>query len=278
MPSKDIYALAREPTETERLNAQNLFLIDCVGYILHHTILSRLPPAARICDLATGTGAFLASLSKELPSNTQLDGIDYSDAAFMPEEQLPKNVRMTVGDAKVPGTNEETGLYDVVCIRFINAAMVPEDWAKVAERAAAMLKPGGALQWIEADLLQLATVLRTHPKASTVATEQATARAMSSTPHASWFVTNLASVLENAGFSQVRRYVSSTDRDVEGRLWMTKIAIGAQYALLRQQVMSGAEGALTAEQVEEAKEAMEREAEGGMYLRADMHTFVAWRK
>jgi hypothetical protein len=85
---------------------------------------------------------------KDFPSTCQFDGFDYSPAAFPPKDQLPSNVTLNVADAKQPFAEEFRGKYDVVCIRFINAAMKPEDWVVVARNAAQMLKPGGALQWV----------------------------------------------------------------------------------------------------------------------------------
>ncbi len=44
--------------------------------------------------------------------------------------------------------------------------MVPDDWIKVARHAAQMLKPGGAIQWIEADFVQLCRAMLSHPAAN----------------------------------------------------------------------------------------------------------------
>jgi len=129
------------------LNAQHKQLISCIGYTLHPSIVATLPTAPKVAELATGTGAFIIDLAKELSPDAQLDGTDYSDAALPCQGQLPSNVRLGVADAKQAPPEESTGKYDVVCIRYINPAMMPEDWAKVAAHAAALLKPGGALQF-----------------------------------------------------------------------------------------------------------------------------------
>jgi hypothetical protein len=92
-----------------------------------------------------------------------------------------------------------------------------------------------------------------------------------------WFVPNLRAVLQEVGFGEVKQMVSSSDRAVEDRKQMTWLCVGAFYSALRAQAHKGVEGALAEDQVEKLREEMLEETEGGAYVRADMHQFVAWK-
>jgi hypothetical protein len=59
-------------------------------------------------------------------------------------------------DARQTPGLELQGRYDVVFVRFLNIAMTPDDWAKVAHTAFLMLRPGGSIQWYEADTMSAA--------------------------------------------------------------------------------------------------------------------------
>jgi len=109
-------------------------------------------------------------------------------------------------------------------------------------------------------------------------TERAGRLGLASLPHASWFVSNLFSVLVEAGFRDMRREVTTQDREPGSRSVFTKMSAGAIYALLRQQYLSKAERALGEEEVEEMRRGMDEEARKGMYMRCDLHQFVAWKK
>ena len=108
-------------------------------------------------------------VASELSADSKLHGYDVSAESFLPPHQLPHNVSMAVLDAKQPPPSHLHSVYDVVCIRFINAALMPDDWRHVARHLMLLLKPGGFLQWIEGDLLQLAQPLRGVPEASIAA-------------------------------------------------------------------------------------------------------------
>ena len=149
------------------------------------------PKIAELAELATGTGALLVDVSKEFPNVGQLDGYDISDDAFLPREALPKNMSLTTTDCLEPAPQELHGKYDIVCIRFINVVLKPEDWKSIASHAAQLLKSGGALQWIEGDLLQLMTILRAKPDAKTEVLEKVSRQALGEQLQLHWFVDNL---------------------------------------------------------------------------------------
>lgn len=170
----DSYPMQRRIAETERLNAQHRLLVRAAGFLLHPSIKREVPLEPKIAELATGTGIFLTELSEKFPPEATFDGFDISDNAFTPNEDLPKNVSLTTLDAKQGAPSELQGKYDVVLIRFLNIALpTDEDWLAVAEHASSLLKPGGAIQWIEAALQDLNVVLQTEPETKTTAIERA---------------------------------------------------------------------------------------------------------
>lgn len=248
-----------------------------MGYTLHPSIKRKLPPNATIAELATGTGAFLLDVLSEIPSASQLDGYDISKQAFLAPESLPKNVSLSVTDARQPAPSELHGKYDVVAIRFLNAALIPEDWKEVASHASQLLKKGGALQWIEGDLLQLMTVLRLEPEVKLSALEKGLHQALSKQQQLRWFIPNLHAVLTEVGFTNIKHDITSTDRIAEGRQEMGSVGVGAIYSILLHQAHSGIEGMPTEEEVEEMRNEMLEEIEGGAYCRCDMHQFIAWK-
>ena len=185
---------------------------------------------------------------------------------------------LSVADARQPAPAELHGRYDAVAIRFMNAALFPEDWKAVAKHAAQLLNPGGALQWIEGDLLQIMTILRSAPEVKTAALERYSHQAMGKLTHLRWFVSNLQDVLTEVGFTDIGHEITSSDRLMEeGRRGMSEICVGAIYSVLRKQAHSKAEGVPTEEEVEKMREEILEEVEGGAYARADMHQFIAWK-
>jgi len=245
--------------------------------MLHPLIQRTLPSSPSVAELATGTGAFLVDLAQTLPPTAKLDAFDISADSFLPKNELPANVTLSVSDARQPPPDEAKGKYDVVCIRFLNAGLMPDDWQAVAQHAWALLKAGGALQWIEGDLLQLCTPLRSEPETKTAALEKGSYLAIGRLEQLKWFVPNLRSVLQVVGFKEVKQMVSSSDRAVEDREQMTWLCVGAFYSALRAQAHRGIEGTLPEDQVEKLREEMLEELEGGAYVRADMHQFVTWK-
>lgn len=248
-----------------------------VGYLLHPLIQRTLPPSPHIAELTTGTGAFLVDLAHTLPSNARLDAYDISSDSFLPKSELPANVNLNVSDARLPPSDAAKGVYDVVCIRMLNCGLMPDDWQAVAQHAWTLLKPGGALQWIEGDLLQVCTPLRSEPETKTAALEKGSHLALGHMEQLKWFIPNLRIVLQEVGFRDVRQMVSSLDRVSEDRKQLGWLSLMVFYSALCAQAHTGGEGALAQDQVEKLREEMLEESEAGSYVRFDMHQFVAWK-
>ena len=77
---------------------------------------------------------------------------------------------------------------------------MPEDWKAVASHAVHLLKPGGALQWIEGDFPQAMTVYQSEPETKTAVLEKCFRQALGKLPQLAWFKTNLTDVLTDVGF------------------------------------------------------------------------------
>lgn len=92
-----------------------------------------------------------------------------------------------------------------------------------------------------------------------------------------WYVSNLSEILLAADFTQVKKFVTSTDRLPEDRNAMSKVALGAVDGLLRFQTSMQMEGSMSMQEVGEVIEEMKKEIDGGAYFRIDMHQFVAFK-
>ena len=146
----DNYIITRSSTEAERLELQHRCILSCQGYHIHPLIQTSLPASPRIAELATGTAIWLRELASA-HADAECHGFDISDAMFPGPETLPANVVLHTTDIKQPLSSRWEGYFDVVHVRLIMAAMRVEDWGVVVRHAAALLKPGGWLQWYEDD-------------------------------------------------------------------------------------------------------------------------------
>ncbi len=109
---------------------------------------------SRIADIGTGTGIFLIELSNQLPTTCQLDGFDVSNVLYPSPAALPNNVSLAVQDARHAFPASLKQKYDLVHIRLMASGLEQDGWKVVTANAIQLLKPGGALQWAEADFLQ----------------------------------------------------------------------------------------------------------------------------
>ncbi|KAF2275005.1 S-adenosyl-L-methionine-dependent methyltransferase [Westerdykella ornata] len=148
-PTDEPYWLGRASEEIQRLVKQHFIWTKSIGYLIHPIISARLPPNARIADIGTGTGIWMTEAAKVSPSTYQFDGYDISSDAFLPQESLPSNVTLQIGDFKKPFPPELHGKYDMIAIRLIIISMGGDVWRQTLQNVLTLLKPGGAIQWIE---------------------------------------------------------------------------------------------------------------------------------
>ncbi|KAF2007277.1 hypothetical protein P154DRAFT_480012 [Amniculicola lignicola CBS 123094] len=149
MSDQEPYWLERNRREQERLAKQHHVWTKSIGYLLHPSIAPKLPEDAKIADIGTGTGIWLTEMAKVSPSTYQFDGYDISDAQFQAKDTLPQNVTLGFGDFKMPIPEELKGKYDLINIRLIVISMGVGVWESTLRNVLGLLKPGGAIQWIE---------------------------------------------------------------------------------------------------------------------------------
>lgn len=98
--------------------------------------------------MATGTGVFLQHIHNEHPGAT-LHGFDISSALF--PSPAHQDITFETLDVKQPIPESLRGKYDLVHVRMLAAAMMPDEWAPVVRNVSMLLRPGGWLQWEECD-------------------------------------------------------------------------------------------------------------------------------
>ncbi|KAL7893063.1 S-adenosyl-L-methionine-dependent methyltransferase [Trichoderma sp. SZMC 28014] len=150
MSDADDYVLGREYSEGLRLETQHLLFNIHNGY----TIDPKIPitPEMKIADMGTGTGIWLLDLARQVPSTVRLDAFDISDRQFPHKDSRPENISFRILDAFSQVPDELIGKYDVVHLRLWCCIVRDCNTAALIRHATQLLKPGGYLQWDEADL------------------------------------------------------------------------------------------------------------------------------
>ncbi|EMC98031.1 hypothetical protein BAUCODRAFT_54869, partial [Baudoinia panamericana UAMH 10762] len=148
------------------LNEQHDWLIDQLGFRIHPMIPvpNAEEGALRIADIACGTGVWLLDLAKQYPQ-AQLDGFDIDAVGFPAtrgqEDHHRVNFHLADALAESGFGSKFESKFDIVQIRLVYLALKgSEMWVRMASNAAALLKPGGYLQWIEEHAQDLKVVQR----------------------------------------------------------------------------------------------------------------------
>ncbi|KAI1326791.1 hypothetical protein F5Y16DRAFT_374048 [Xylariaceae sp. FL0255] len=140
-------------TEHERLNRQHVLFMEILEndllppHIKSSLAASTQPP--KVLDLATGTGIWLLSVAKELPSDAELVGLDFDTTKFPPPAELPNNVSLRKANMFEPFPDELLGTFDVVNVRLIIFALKAGDGLDLVKNIMTLLKPGGWVVWTE---------------------------------------------------------------------------------------------------------------------------------
>ncbi|KAL3456694.1 S-adenosyl-L-methionine-dependent methyltransferase [Aspergillus heterothallicus] len=149
MASSDNYVLARDLSGSLRLDCQHHLFRMYNGYVLHPSI--PIDPDMKVAEIGTGTGIWLLELASQLPPTVRLHGFDISDRLFPHDSLLPSNVKLGVMDSLSEAPTQLVGEYDVVHLRLWCCVVTGGDPSRLIRGALALLKPGGYLQWDEAD-------------------------------------------------------------------------------------------------------------------------------
>ncbi|KAH7079076.1 S-adenosyl-L-methionine-dependent methyltransferase [Paraphoma chrysanthemicola] len=148
------YWLGRASVEQQRLLKQHGIWTKSIGYLLHPSITPTLPPNARIADVATGTGIWLADVAKISPPSYSFHGYDISSEQYLPAESLPENVSLGFLDFKKPIPEDLQGTFDLVNVRLIIISMGPISvWQDTLKNLMLLLKPGGVITWTDGNFL-----------------------------------------------------------------------------------------------------------------------------
>lgn len=236
-----------------------------IGYHIHPTIAADLPPNPSIAEVATGTGIYLEQLSVQLAAS-RLDGFDISAAQF--PTTTPSNIRLILHNAKEPFPPEYHAQYDLVYIKYLVCAMEPDDWELVARNCIQLLKPGGAIQWIEGAFHE-SKALPGLPAQSTKHFSKAVSAMLAAHSFRWEAASKLPGFLTNAGFVDVTREVVGTDRLPETRKDFSRVNFEGIAAWAWKMRELNAPGAWSAEQIEEMEENVRREIGEGVYLRSE---------
>ncbi|KAI6083462.1 S-adenosyl-L-methionine-dependent methyltransferase [Hypoxylon rubiginosum] len=154
MASKDEYVFSRDFLDDTRINLMHHLWTRFFGYTIHPKIPIE-SANLKVADIGTGTGMWLLDVAEKLPKETQLDGFDISFDAAPPSEILPTNVKFRHWNVRDPVPEDLVGVYDIVHIRFFGYVLRNDEIPGVAAKLFSLLKPGGYLQWGEADMQSL---------------------------------------------------------------------------------------------------------------------------
>lgn len=295
------YPTIQSSHEARRLDAQHEVITKAAGYLLHPTITSALQTrfgneasntasdgqsqTLLIADIATGSAAFLLALSEpgSLPPSTQLVGFDVSDAQFPAKETLPKNISLSIHDAKMPFESSDHQKYDAVHLRFLTGGLSVEDWAVVARNVFDLVRKGGWVTWVEGDFGQMVHSLRGgQPGAEakvldTLFTRHGAEQVRRTAESAAVGCRGLPGILEEVGFEHVETDVFSSDRCAEDRGKLTRGLVDVTCAAMRMGLEKAGVGEDMLRREDELRERMLGEVDDGTYLRFDCYVHVARR-
>ena len=249
-----------------------------LGYHVHPMIASRLNASSRIADLGTGTGIFLLELSQQLPSTCQLNGFDISDEMYPPSAVLPANVSLAVHDARCAFPASLMQTYDLVHIKLMVTGLEKDDWEVVTANALQLLKPGGAVQWAEADFLH-AVFLRNGMQGTSPALQHVGRRFHEGIGHRLQFgYSTLPVVLEQQGFHDVFQQVVASDRLPETREALTRVSYDGIFGWAHQLRIKKIAGTWTLDEIEELEARTNEEIVLGSYSRYDIYVTIGFAK
>nr|OQO31719.1 hypothetical protein B0A51_01067 [Rachicladosporium sp. CCFEE 5018] len=272
----DAYKLTRDTNESKRLEAQHIVWKTNIGHLLHPRIVETLAlQDVLIGDVGTGTGAWLLDVaSQPNAENWRFHGLDISDAQFPPSS--PVNFSFSTLNILDAVPAELEGTFDVLHLRLLILGLPAGTWETACTNLFKLLKPGGWLQWEEANFGNL-SVLQSSPSAyeirnSTDAFRRAIVSEIDGRGVGFRDVARLDSIFGAAGFEDVRQDLLASDRVLETRKGFSLAVVGAMRGMMK--MVSSAdekgsrwrEGGDEWEQLNRTEEAMTREE---IYYRAE---------
>ena len=220
----------------------------------------------------------MVELAKISPQTYRLDGYDISDASFSSADTLPSNVTLNVGDFKTPFPEHLHGQYDLVNIRLVISIMGEGVWESTLRNALTLLKPGGAIQWVEGNFIT-ARGYRGASPTSTKGYYLTLARRKVNSVQKERIGLNFPdfiNLFQDAGLHNIEEDVSSTDRLPELRQKFTDQMVGALFRLLKNLASTKTEGYWSEEEVDGFHEKAVADMQSGAYLRWDLHVTIGF--
>ncbi|RYC57960.1 hypothetical protein CHU98_g8252 [Xylaria longipes] len=240
-----------------------------MGYLLHPSVT--LPPEAHIADMGTGTARFLLCLQPRYPQ-ASMEGFDLSSALYPSPTTLPPNISLGELDVKQPFPEHMHGKYDLVHIRMLVLAMLPEEWEPVVRNLATLLKPGGYLQWEECEHSN-AEWLKSTPEASIEKSKYIGDKfqaALKARLECGW--NTLPEHMRAAGLSSVTSDVVSSDRAPQVRAKSSATIMNLIFTWAR---MMAERGLVFDDSLDNLEKAVHEEIRSGCYLRYNIHVACA---
>lgn len=229
-----------------------------------------LPAEPTIADVATGTGLFAIEVAKQLPK-AEVHGLDISSKLFHEQSKLPKNVRLGTYDIHNAPSLEHQSKFDLIHVRLIVSGMQKDDWAPAVDHLLSMLKPGGWIQWEEADYPN-ADFQRGNPGSKTEAVDKfAFAWRDASLEKFRHGYNTLPGIMRDAGMVDVSPDIVASDRLAETRRRTT--ANSLEIAGIGNRVIAdrGLPGAMSHETIGTLEKAAWAELDLGVYVRYQIH-------
>lgn len=247
-----------------------------LGYLVHPSLAARLDQDSRIADIGTGTGIYLIELSRQLPATCRLDGFDISDVQFPSAERLPANVSLALQNAKEAFPAALKGKYDLVHLRLLVTGMEKDDWEVVTSNALQLLKPGGAIQWAEADFLHSA-YLRGGSDTAPKTLEHVGRRFHEGIGHRLQYgYSTLPAIFERQALRGVFQDIVASDRIPETRENITRISYDGIYGWAHQMRIKGAPGAWTVQEIKDLRKKCDEEIMAGGYCRFEIYVTIGY--
>jgi hypothetical protein len=151
---QDAYVSAkkdRQRAEHERLRIQND--LHWEAFDGKSMIVVPLPKdkPLKILDSATGDGYWMKQEAANFPY-AKFTGIDVDPDYFTAIKDLPDNVSFTVQSLLEPWSQDHQDAYDLVHQRYVTTNMPQGEAPNVIKRLLGLVKPGGYIQLVEADM------------------------------------------------------------------------------------------------------------------------------
>lgn len=141
----------RQQNEYDRLRTQHELHKAAMEGQLIRVPLSQDTPV-RVLDSATGDGFWMVDIAKQYPKAT-LVGTDIVPKHFEQLKDLPASISFKIQSVLEDWPEQDHGAFDLVHQRYCLAMFSPEKDAAIVSRLFKLVKPGGYIQLVDANLL-----------------------------------------------------------------------------------------------------------------------------